>query len=264
MIDRLDEVFLRRSSLESKALRALLRAMKIFSSEIIRVKIFLRDDILEHIVKTENGFTALTHVTAREADTLRWSEDQILTMIVKRIFSDDDIAAYFQVNHERLEASSEYRREAFYRVFPPTVHKGSRQSSTLTWIYNRCADGREVVTPRDVIDLLRRAKQRQQDEYRADEVGTSEWLIGSNALQYGLSELSKRKRITYLEAEFPHFWEHIEKFVGGKTEYDEAGMQKVLGKKWKSISEDLISIGLFDKKTRHKKIVAPRCFMWVS
>ncbi len=31
--------------------------------------------------------------------------------------------------------------------------------------------------------------------------------------------LSKRKRDTYLKAEFPHLWPHIEKFHGGKTEY---------------------------------------------
>ena len=255
MIDRLDELFPRRSALERLALRGLLHAMSTFSSETIRVKVFLRDDMLQNVVRGENGFTALTHITARQADTLRWTEDQILTMVVKRIFANKELVEYLKVDLARLDASARYRNEIFYRVFPQKVHKGPKQSATLKWLYNRCADGRNVVTPRDVIDLLSRAKQRQQDDFRANAAGTSEWLIGPTALQYGLEQLSMRKRLTYLEAEFPHLWPHIEKFVGGKTEYSEPAMGKALGKNWKSISEDLVSVGLFNKTTRKKQPV---------
>jgi hypothetical protein len=76
MIDRLDELFARRSETETRALRGLLRTLRLFSSPRIRVKVFRRDDILEQIV-AESGFTALTHVTARRSDILRWSEEQI-------------------------------------------------------------------------------------------------------------------------------------------------------------------------------------------
>ena len=58
-----------------------------------------------------------------------------------------------------------YRKSAFGKIFPPTVFRGSRQSPTIRWICNRCADGRGVVTPRDILDLSIRAKQRQQDLY---------------------------------------------------------------------------------------------------
>jgi hypothetical protein len=248
MVDRLDEVFPRRSEVEKRALRGLLRAMRFFSSEAIRVKVFLRDDMLDQVVRSENGFTALTHNTARQADTLRWTEDQILSMVVKRIFANSSMANYLKVNTERLHASAEYRAECFYAVFPQRVHRGGKQSSTLRWIYNRCSDGRGVVTPRDVLDLLIRARQKQQDECAANAEGTSQSIIGSTALQYGLRELSKRKRLTYLEAEFPHLWKYIEKFVGGKTEYDEASIRRILGKDWKVAMDDLVSIGLFEKK----------------
>ena len=171
-------------------------------------------------------------------------------MVVKRIFANKGMATYLDVNTEGLDANAEYRSESFYKVFPPTVHKGAKQSSTLGWICNRCSDGRDVVTPRDVLDLLIRAKQRQHDECAANAEGISTWIIGSSALQYGLEELSKRKRQTYLQAEFPHLWTHIEKFVGGKTEYDERSIQKTLGKDWKAIADDLVSIGLFKKMAR--------------
>lgn len=262
MIDRLDEIFPRRSDVERTALRGLLRAMRIFSSEIIRVKVFLRDDMLEQVVRTDNGFTALTHITARQADTLRWTEDQILTMVVKRLFANHGIASYLDIDSERLEASAEYRTEFFYKVFPKTVHRGRKQSTTLRWIYNRCADGRGVVTPRDVIDLLSRAKQHQQDEFRANTAGRSDWIIGPSSLQYGLQELSKRKRQTYLEAEFPHLWRYIEKFINGKTQYDELTLNKYLGKEWNMIIDDLISIGLFTKTISKGKTIYSVPFLY--
>lgn len=262
MIDRLDEIFPRRSELERNALRGLLRAMRYFASSTIRVKVFLRDDMIDQVVRNGNGFTALTHITVRQADTLRWTEDQILSMVVKRIFANEAMSKYLEVNREQLEASAIYKSQCFYKVFPPTVYSGPKQSPTLRWIYNRCADGKGVVTPRDVLDLLIRAKQRQYDLCTADPDSYSEWFIGPNAIQYGFDELSKKKRQTYLQAEFPHLWTHIEKFVGGKTEYDEQSIRSVLGKDWFRITEDLVSIGLFFKRTKAKQYVYSIPFLY--
>src|SRR6267143_636469 len=250
MVDRLDEIFPRRSDMENRALRGQLKSLRYFSSDLIRVKIFLRDDILEQIVSSGQGFTALTHVTARQADTLRWSEDQILTMIVKRIYANEHIADFLHVNSARLNASLDYRREAFYKIFPKTVHRGKNQSTTLGWIYSHTKDGRGVVTPRDVIDLLIKARQKEQDDLGSDPTGDTDWLIGASAIIYGHSELSIRKRTTYLQAEFPHLWEDIKKFIGGKTEYDDSALHRVLGKNWERVAEHLISIGLISKSVR--------------
>jgi len=250
MIDRLDEIFPRRSEVETKALRGLLRTLRLFTSETIRIKLFLRDDILEQAVSTNEGFTALTHITARKADTLRWSEDIILTMLVKRIFANSKIAATLNVDIERINASHDYRSECFYKVFPKTVHSGNRQSQTLRWIYNHTMDGRGVVTPRDILDLVTKAKQNQQDEFNKYRDEESAWLIGSRAILYGLDELSIRKRDTYLKAEFPHLWPDIEKFEGGKTDYSSKRLSALLGKDWENIITNLISIGLVKKTGR--------------
>jgi len=244
MIDRLDEIFPRRSALETRALRGLLRTLRIFESQEIRVKVFLRDDILEQVASDGQGFTALTHITARQADTLRWSEDQILNMIVKRLCVSDILRDYLDVNSDRLAASKDYQEEVFYKVFPKSVYSGEKQSSTLRWIYTHTSDGRDVVTPRDVIDLLTKAKQKQQDEYKSDSSGESDFIIGPPAIIYGLEELSKRKKTTFLQAEFPHLWKHIKKFVGGRTQYSENDISGLFGKNWHVIVEDLISIGV--------------------
>jgi hypothetical protein len=251
MVDRLDEIFPRRSSLETRALRGLLRTLRIFTSDRIRIKLFLRDDILTQVTSGGEGFTALSHITARQADTLDWSEDQILTLIVNRLFVPGLLRDYVGVNPEKLKASKAYRGECFYKVFTEKVHSGPNQSPTLRWIYNHAMDGNGVVTPRDVIDLLTRAKQRQQDEFGADASGRSDWIIGPAAIQYGLSELSKRKRETYLQAEFPHFWDDIKKFARGKTEYTCRAMEEMLGSNWAKKAEDLVSIGVF-KEIRYE------------
>jgi hypothetical protein len=252
MVDRLDEVFPRRSEQERKALRGLLRAMRYFSAGNIRVKVFLRDDMLDHIVRTSEGFTALTHLTARKSDTLCWTSEQILTMLVKRIFAsaNANLAEYLGIDRDQIEASAKYRAECFDRVFPPTVYRGSRQSPTLRWIFNRCADGRNVVTPRDVLDLVIRAKQKQQDICTSEPDGNIDYIIDSSAIRYGYEELSKHKCQTYLQAEFPHLWSHIDKFVGGKTEYNESTLRAILGKDWKKIAEDLVAIGFLSKATK--------------
>jgi hypothetical protein len=262
MVDRLDEIFPRRSDLERTALRGILRASRYFSSDSIRVKIFLRDDMFEQIVRNPDGFTALTHITARQADTLRWTDDQILAMVVKRFFANEPLSGYLQIDRDMLDANASYRKNAFYRIFPPTVFKGKKQSPTIRWICNRCADGRGVVTPRDVIDLLIRAKQRQQDIYAAEPDGVSEHVISATAIQYGFEELSKRKKETYLEAEFPHFWKDITKFSGGKTDYDTAALDASLGKGWKVIVENLMAIGFLSSGKKAGKDVYSIPFLY--
>jgi len=254
MIDRLDEVFPRRSPLETRALRGLLRTMRVFISDRIRVKVFLRDDMLEQVVSGNEGFTALTHVTARKADTLRWSEETILAMLTKRLFATQAMRAIFNVELAPLKVSPSYQKQSFYKVFPPTVHSGEKQSSTLHWIYTHTSDAKGVVTPRDVLDLISKAKQYQLSECSQSITSSYDYLIGSKAIQYGLGELSRDKRDKYLKAEFPHLWPQIEKFEGGKTEYGIAQIQKILGSNWKAVVNDLMSIGVIGKHMRGSQV----------
>ncbi len=249
MIDHLDVIFARRSKTEQKALRGLLHTLRLFSSDRIRVKVFLRDDILEQIVSAE-GFTALSHVTARSSDTLRWSEEQILTLVIRRIFSSEELHERFAVDDHLVRSSVEYQRELFYKVFSDTVYRPPNQSSTLRWIYNHTKDGRGVVTPRDVIVLLTRACQQQRDTWRQDPQGETERLVLGPAIIYGLEQLSKEKRTVYLQAEFPHKWPEIRKLVGGGTEYSKRAMKRIFGGKYEQSMEDLLSLGIVERATR--------------
>jgi hypothetical protein len=249
MIDRLDELFARRSSTEQKALRGLLHTLRLFRSDRVRVKVFLRDDILEHIVSNQ-GFTSLSHVAARRADTLGWSEEQILAMVVRRIFASKSLQKEYDVDNNLLRSSLEYQKRLFYKVFSDTVHRPPNQSATLRWIYNHTKDGRGVVTPRDVIFLLTRACQWQRDAFRQDPQAETERLVLGPAIIYGLEELSKEKRTVYLEAEFPHKWPEIRKLVGGSTEYSEAAMRGIFGKGYSRAIEDMLALGIVERSKK--------------
>lgn len=246
MLDRLDEVFLRRTLIERKALRALLQTTRSFATPRIRIKIFLRDDIFDYITD-ENGFTGLTHVTSRASDVLTWNKTEILHLIVKRIFISDAITSFYTVDKNRLNVSESYREECFYKIFPRQVERGEKHPSTLDWIYSHCQDGKGVVTPRDVIDLLIFAKSRQEELFSSQPV-EQEFLISPISLKYGYLRLSEKKRETYLKAEFPHFWPAIEKLEGSKTEHNRDSLKRLFGGDVDIVIKNLCSIGFFQYK----------------
>jgi hypothetical protein len=73
----------------------------------------------------------------------------------------------------------------------------------------------------------------------------------SSLNSYGLEELSKEKRTTYLEAEFPHKWDAIQKLIGGGTEYGETAMRRLFGRKYQETADDQVSMGVLERGTKH-------------
>jgi len=260
MLDRLDEVFPRRTKLERKALRALLATTRNFPTASIRIKLFLRDDIFESVLVGHEGFTALTHIEARRCPTLRWSPKDIQLLIVKRFSTNSRVRTFFKIDRRLIEQNDmEHAVEVFNRMFPIQVVPGKRQSGTLDWLYHHCEDGRGVVTPRDVIDLLEFALKGQVDNLNRG-VEKSELLVGALALKEAFVELSKKKCRTYLEAEFPEFWPDIKKFENSKAEHNEQSLTKLLGEKWKDKVEDLMALGFLKQHPKRNTFVVPFIF----
>jgi hypothetical protein len=246
MVDRLDEIFPRRSDVETRALRGLLRVLRIFTSPAIRVKIFLRDDILEQIVE-EKEFIALTHVLGRKANPLKWTEDEILCLIVRRLFASKPLAQYLKVSPQRL-SSVEEAREAFYKVFAPAIYRGDRRRTTLGWIYSRAGDGRGVVTPRDVIDMIKNAVQHQQELLKGDPDGECDVLLTSAAIRAGFERMSKDKATNYIKAEFRHIAHHIERLRGRaiRNSYPQQMLQSMFAREpdGNRVIMNLVSMGI--------------------
>lgn len=51
-----------------------------------------------------------------------------------------------------------------------------------------------------------------------------------------------------VQAEFPHLWSKLEKFIGGKTEYDDSSLGVLLGKDWRKHADDLSAVGFLAKR----------------
>lgn len=254
LIDRLDEIFPRRTKTETIALKSLLLTTNSFPDESLRLKIFLRDDIFSSLIDPKTGFTALTHVTDRASDTLKWDQDLICKLIVKRIFCYDPFREHFQVDKQRLEKDRQYQVTCFYHIFP---QKAERGMSTLDWIYSRCQDGLGVVTPRDVIDLLQAARNRQVTLAK-EAPHTIQNVMSFSALKYGYEKMSERKVNTYLHAEFPHLWEnYLSKFQNQRSTLMRAALARLLGTSDSMTLKILEDIGFLRAVPKKKAYTVP-------
>lgn len=240
MLDRLDEVFPRRSDVERMALRALLMTTRSFRTPAIRIKIFLRDDIFEEVTNHDQGFPALSHVMGRTSQTLRWTPDQLLLLIYKRVFADNLLRSALSIDSGKADNDASYRENCLYTVLPPHVHGG--KTKTMDWLYSHCRDGKDAVTPRDLIDLLR-FSQKEQCTLLAENHVVPPTILSPSALRNGFLHMSKDKGITYLRAEFPHFWEQIQRFEGQKAEHDSRSLRRLLGANWERTADNLRAIG---------------------
>jgi hypothetical protein len=127
-------------------------------------------------------------------------------------------------------------------MFPAHIRKGKNQPPTLEWVYKRCEDGKGIVAPRDVIDLMREAKRSQEMSFTEQPVD-QEWLLPAEAINAGFIEMSKKKKDLFLKAEFKHLSGDIDAFENGKAEYDNTSLEDLLGHCWESKIKVLTSIG---------------------
>jgi hypothetical protein len=85
LLDRLDVAFAETHELERNALRALFRAYRdLAEQDAIKLKIFLRSDILSRI--TETGFREASHII--ELVVLDWNHASLLNLVIRRMISN--------------------------------------------------------------------------------------------------------------------------------------------------------------------------------
>lgn len=245
MLDRLDEVFPRHSDIERKALRSLLRCIRTFQEEHIRIKVFLRDDIFESV--TEGGFAALTHIADRCSSSLSWEPDEITHLILKRALQSVDIKKYFDADTEKCTDNCRYRSQLFYSMFPKKI-KGQ---DTIKWISMMCQDGKRVVAPRDIIELMREATRCELKKLRTSRKDQN-WLISPASFCVGFSEMSRRKKEILLKAEFPNLFSNMCCFEQSKAEHTSQSLASKLGEDWPGKIKVLESIG-FVRSNKGKK-----------
>lgn len=223
VLDRLDEAFQGQPSLETPALRALLRTYLDFNEFArLRIKLFVRKDLFGRI--TSGGFVNLTHVNARKID-ITWNEEDLWSLLCKRLVDNEEFIDALSVPREDSEA-------VFGAVFPEQVDSGPRKPTTWTWMMGRVRDGNGVRPPRNLIDLVLKSREAQlrREERAPREHKVGQPVIEADSLKYGLEALSNQRVEDTLLAESGQSASDIEAFRRGKAEHNSVSLMELLGK----------------------------------
>jgi len=248
--DRLDVAFTD-PEIETNALRALFRVYRDFAGfEGIKLKIFLRDDIWERITKVA-GFREQSHITRYY--TIKWLPDAIRHLILMRFYNNPAIEQFTSLSKSMLQ-NDKVQESAFYSIFPDQVESGPKKSKTFDWILKRVQDGKQNIAPREVINLIRfaREQQIQIEETGASGNSPSGCLLSPNALVRALAEVSK-SRIQTIWSEYPELRNLIEGFKGAKTEHNTETISEIIKKTTSGGQPDeliakLLEIGFIQEK----------------
>jgi hypothetical protein len=253
LLDRLDEAFPGKPELENRALRSLLYAFKdTLGLKQIRIKIFIRDDIYQQVTQTE-GFVALTHIAGRASSPIKWDEEGLLSLLVERILWNGPVRDYVGLG-PRAD-TKESRRDVFYSVFEEKVDHGYNKPTTFAWMMSRIRDGNGVMTPRDLIELVRHARTLQLEVYHRDRVDEGvKPLIHSATLKQALARLSADKIQNTLIAEYPHLKAYIERFKDSKAEQDLESLRGLFGEDPVQVAKELNSIGFLERLPKSFRI----------
>jgi hypothetical protein len=252
VLDRLDEAFQGCPDVETPALRALLRTyLDLLEFKSVRLKLFLRRDLFRKIIK--GGFVNLTHINARKVEII-WDRDDLLNLLCQRFRESGDFLKLLG-----LEDSTNL--EIFTRVFPEQIEGGERKPTSWNWIMARIRDGNDVRPPRNLIDLVPKAREAQvrREEREPREFGDNVPVIEADAIRRGLGRLSNARVEDTLIAEAGEEGTKIEKFRKTKSEYNEMSLCQLLGVSQDALQAEikpLIDIGFLElnEKTNTYKI----------
>jgi hypothetical protein len=210
-IDRLDEAFSGQPSTEIPALRALFRVyLDLQAYPNIRLKLFVRRDLFRRII--QGGFVNLTHVNAKKFE-LSWEEEDLKHLFASRVRESKAF-----LKEAGLEGKSD--DEIFNAIFPSQVGQGAKRPTTWNWMMSRIRDGNSIRPPRNLIDLVTKAREYQiRNEERVQrEFNANEPIIEADAVKRAHKALSEQRVQDTLLAEASDLAPLIERFRGGKAE----------------------------------------------
>lgn len=242
VLDRLDEAFQGFPSIETPALRALFRTyLDLLEFPKVKLKLFVRRDLFRKI--THGGFVNLTHVNARKVEIV-WEEEDLLNLLCRRLRESAEFL-------EDIEGQGDSDQELFDRIFPEKVDDAERKPTTWRWMMARIRDGNDIKPPRNLIDLVGKAREaqlrREEREHRIFTVGQD--LIESESIKRALSRLSGERVEDTLLAEAGESSGIIEKFRGGKAEHNEQSIAVQLGidqSEVKTAIKPLVDLGFLE------------------
>jgi hypothetical protein len=216
-LDRLDEAFQGFPQVEVPALRALLRAyLDLREISNLCLKLFIRKDLFRKVIA--NGFVNLTHVNARKVEIV-WHDEDLKHVLIARVKDSEKVV-------DALSLAEMNNDEAFATLFPNKVSQGEKRSTTWNWMVSRIRDGNGVIAPRNLVDLVEKARagQVQCDLRSPREYTNGVPLIEADSVKKAHKLLSKDRVEDTLFAESAELAPLLEKFRNKKAEYDIASI----------------------------------------
>ncbi|MFA5111052.1 MAG: hypothetical protein WC443_06590 [Desulfobaccales bacterium] len=222
VLDRLDEAFVGFPHIETPVLRALLRTyLDLQVYDMIKLKLFVRNDLFRKIV--QGGFVNLTHINAKRVQ-ITWNPDDLFGLFLRRIRENKGFMKNVALGNTLLN------EELFSLIFPAQVDVGKKQPTTWNWIISRIRDGNNIMPPRNLIDMVNKAKEAQarREERAPREFDRSMPLIEADAIRKGLYALSNQRVEDTLLAESGEYAQYIEKFRNSKAEHNNETLRVTL------------------------------------
>jgi hypothetical protein len=249
LFDRLDEAFSGRQDVEVPALRALMRTyLDLSAFNSIRLKLFIRRDLFKKI--TDGGFVNLTHINARRIDIV-WDEEDLVDMVARRVTQNQGLAGMMN--------ASGGSQGVFSILLPPQIDIGGKKPNTQNWIMGRIRDGNNNKPPRNIIDLLNKARDSQiRKEQRSQRdvdpcVGP---IIEAEAMKRAFTQLSEQRVQDTLLAEANDLAATIQKFRDGKSEHNPETLRDTIGDNslFTATVKSLVDIGFLEEFGQNHKI----------
>lgn len=222
VLDRLDEAFQGYPKTEIPALRSLFRTyLDLLEFNRVKLKLFVRNDLFRKV--TKGGFVNLTHINARKIEIV-WEDEDLLNLLFRRVRTNAEFM-------RQIKGEQKTKEEIFYTLFPEQVDTGLRRAKTWSWIMSRIRDANGVRPPRNLIDLVLKAREAQlrQEDRDAREYVRGTVLITPDSIRVAHGKLSRERVWDTLLAESGEYVDYIDKFRDGKAEYNEASIMNTLG-----------------------------------
>lgn len=259
MLDRLDDAFPKNNANNGNdilALKCLLMAYKDLSTyDNFKIKIFIRNDIFNDI--TKDGFTSLTHVSAKTMPPISWDKDKMELLLYQRILFNAPLKDFLiDEKNFNIDDYTSSKKIMFDTLFKAQVDIGANNPDTIGWILNHISDGLNNATPRDFIALIETARTKELEQLAIPSYNdpNNYFLINAPSIRKAFDYISRQKLTTQLYAEYPRYESWIKQFQGKKAEHNEDTLRKILGKQWRHRIDILTEIGFIEKKSNSWKI----------
>ena len=103
---------------------------------------------------------------------IRWKSEDIVELITRRVLESRAVAAAFSLNREQLKSDSG-RQQIYFTLLPAAVES----SDSKGWIAEHTSDATGSLNPRNVVTLLRMARDAQMQQAERNDTDFSR--IGS-------------------------------------------------------------------------------------